>query len=154
MRLMLTIAALALAAPTLAANMSVTAPITAFLDGFNKGDMKAASAPFAKGDVAIIDEFAPHYWTGPAALASWAADFGKYAAANGETDGKVVTGKPTRMEVEETAAYVIVPAHYTFKAKGVAMVEDGQMIFALKGKAKAWKIAAWTWSGPAPKPTK
>ncbi len=34
------------------------------------------------------------------------------------------------------------------------MVEDGQMIFALTGKAKAWKIAGWAWSGPAAKPAK
>lgn len=33
-----------------------------FIDGFNKGDTKSA---FAACDISIIDEFAPHLWTGP-----------------------------------------------------------------------------------------
>jgi hypothetical protein len=129
---------------------SVTAPIEAFLLAFNGGDMKVAAAQFVTGGTSIIDEFAPHYWVGPAALTQWAADYGKDSTARGITDGKVTLGKPTRVEVEAGVAYVITPAHYTFEQKGTPMVEDGAMTFALKGKAKGWKIAAWTWSGPPP----
>jgi hypothetical protein len=31
-----------------------------FIDSFNKGDAKAADATYAKGSIAIVDEFAPH----------------------------------------------------------------------------------------------
>jgi hypothetical protein len=159
MRLILT--ALALAAAPVAAtpaaaapDPTVVAPTDAFLTAFDAGDMKAAAAAFATGDIAIIDEFAPFHWIGPTALQVWAADFGKYAKAKGQTGGKVVLGAATRVEVGATTAYVIRPAHYTFVEHGTAMVEDGQMTFALTGKAKAWKIAAWSWSGPTPKPGK
>ena len=130
---------------------SVLVPIDAFLAAFNKGDMAAAAATFITGDVAIVDEFAPHYWIGPAAVTQWAADYGKHAAATGVAKGSVVLGKPTRVEVEAGAAYVIRPARYMYTERGTSMVEDGAITFALKGKAKAWKIAAWTWSGPPPK---
>ncbi len=132
---------------------SVVAPTDAFITAFDAGDLKAAAVPFAR-DIAIIDEFAPFYWSGPTALATWAGDFGKYAAAKGQTGGKVVLGAPTRVEVGATTAYVIRPAHYTFVEHGKPMVEDGQMTFALTGKAKAWKIVAWAWNGPTAKPGK
>lgn len=155
MRLIFAAIVLAAATPAAAApDPSVIAPTDAFLNAFDAGDMKAAAVPFAKGDITIIDELPPYRWTGPAALTAWATDFGKYVAAKGQTGGKVVLGAPTRVEVSATSAYVIRPAHYTFVEHGTAMVEDGQMIFALTGKAKAWKITGWAWSGPAAKPAK
>src|SRR6476660_555667 len=61
----------------------VTAPIRQFIDGFNTGDTKSAFAAYAKGDITIIDEFAPHVWMGPHAAQDWAADFAKNAKAIG-----------------------------------------------------------------------
>ncbi len=157
---MRTLIGLALLAATVAGpaaaiqDNSVSAPISAFLLAFNGGDMKVAASQFVTGGTSIIDEFAPHYWVGTTALAQWAADYDKDATARGISGGKVVLGKATRTEVEGGVAYVVVPATYTFKQRGTAMLEDGQMTFALKGKAKAWKIAAWSWTGPAPKPGK
>ncbi len=126
------------------------APVRQFIDGFNSGDTKTAFAAFAAGDIAIIDEFAPHYWHGPKAPQAWAADFDSHAKATGVTDPKVSYGNPTRNEVSGTVAYVIVPTVYTYKEKAKAMAEEGQMTFALKGGKAGWKIAAWTWSGVKP----
>jgi len=56
------------------ASEDVTAPIHQFIDGFNTGDVKSAYAAYASGDIMIIDEFAPHVWTGPHAAQDWAAD--------------------------------------------------------------------------------
>ena len=145
----------AAAGPAAAAmDNSVLTPIHAFIDGFNKGDTTSAFAAYAPGDVAIIDEFAPHHWNGPKAPQTWAADYSKNAAATGVTDGAVKYGAPTRREVAGTRAYVIVPTLYTWKEHGKPMAEEGQMTFALTGKAMAWKIAAWTWSGVTPHPAK
>ncbi len=154
MRLLPLIIAIVVTAPVAAADTSVVAPVNLFITAFNKGDTKTAATTMASGGVAIIDEFAPHYWSGATAMASWSDDYAKDAKARGISDGKVVLGAPTRTEVGATVAYVITPARYTFKQKGVAMVEDGSLTFALRGKANAWKIAAWSWSGPAPKPSK
>lgn len=152
MRTIIAAIVLTVAAPAAAAaDKSLTAPITAFIDAFDKGDMKAVLATYATGDIAIVDEFPPHYWFGPNAVTSFATDFGKYAAAKGQTGAKVVLGAPLRSEVGTGVAYVIMAARYSFTEHAVPMVEDGQMTFALKGKAGSWKIAAWTWTGPAPR---
>jgi hypothetical protein len=67
----------------------VTLPIRQFIDGFNNGDTKAAFGTYAKGSISLVDEFAPHQWTGPV------------------TDGKVTYSPPTRTEIEGNVAYVI-----------------------------------------------
>jgi len=48
----------------------------------------------------------------------------------------------------------VTAATYSFKQKGVAMTEPAQMTFALKKAGDAWKISAWTWTGPDPTPAK
>jgi ketosteroid isomerase-like protein len=130
----------------------VTAPIRQFIDGFNKGDVKTAYAAYAPGEITIIDEFAPHRWVGPQAPQQWAAAYDKHATAAGVTDGVVKYSEPTRQEVEGDVAYVVIPAVYTYKEHGTAIVEDGQMTFALHAEASGWKIKGWTWTGAKPHP--
>ncbi len=78
----------------------------------------------------------------------------KHAAATGVTDGSVKVGDPTRSVVGADDAYVMVPALYTYKEKGVAMAEEGQMTYVLYGVAGVWKISGWTWTGVTPHPAK
>jgi hypothetical protein len=148
------IAALAniLAAPAAlaATGGNVSAPIHQFIDGFNAGNVTSAFAAYGPGDISIIDEFAPHLWKGRGSPQAWAADYVKHAAATGVTDGVVKIGNPTRQVVEADDAYVIVPAVYTYKERGVAMAEEGQMTYVLHGVGGAWKIYGWTWTGVTP----
>jgi hypothetical protein len=46
---------IAMAAPP----ADVMAPIRQFVDGFNKGDTASAYAAYEKGNITIVDEFAP-----------------------------------------------------------------------------------------------
>ena len=132
-----------------AADPAVVAPITAFMSAFNKGDVAGAAATHAAvPDLVIVDEVAPYAWHGAKAFQSWVADLGAADAKRGITDQKVVIGAPTRVEVEGTSAYVIVPATYTFSEKGVAMRAASQMTFTLKKGAGGWLIHGWTWTGP------
>lgn len=144
------LASAAIAAPA----PDVTAPIKQFLDGFNTGDTKSAFAAYAGGDVAIIDEFAPHAWIGAKAPQQWAAEYNRHAAATGVTDGIVKYGKPTRTEIGTAHAYVIVPTLYTYKEKGKPMAEEGQMAYVLDATKAGWKIRGWTWTGVKPHPAK
>jgi len=132
----------------------VTAPIYQFIDGFNAGDVKSAYAAYATGDVTIVDEFAPHLWTGPHAPQAWAAAYGKHAQATGVTDGLVKYGTPTRTQIEGSVAYVIVPTVYLYKEHGNPFAEEGQMTFVLVAERGRWKIRSWTWSGVKPHPAK
>jgi hypothetical protein len=60
------------------------------------------------------------------------------------------TPRTTRVETDGTAAYVVVPAVYTFKQGGAAMRETAQMTFTLKKGAAGWLIHGWTWTGGKP----
>ena len=148
--LVLLAAVLTIPAAIAATADEVAKPIHQFIDGFNTGDVKSAYAAYASGDIVIIDEFAPHVWTGPHAAQDWAADYEKNAQARGVSDGSVKYGAATRSEVEGDAAYVVIPTVYNYKEKGEAKTEEGQMTFALSRQEGAWKIKAWAWTGVKP----
>jgi hypothetical protein len=63
------------AAQAQATDPQLMAPITKFLEAFNKGDMAGAAATHAaEADLAIIDEVPPYLWRGAQAFQTWAAD--------------------------------------------------------------------------------
>jgi ketosteroid isomerase-like protein len=129
----------------------VSAPITAFLAAFDKGDLKTAAAQ-TTGSMTIIDEVAPYSWTGPNALTGWASDLIGGDAKAGLSGESVAISAPSRIETSGDSAYVVVPAVYSFKDHGAPMREGAQMTFALRKDAGGWKIAAWTWTGPKATP--
>lgn len=130
------------------------APARQFIDGFNTGNVQSAFAAYASGPITIVDEFAPHLWTGADAAHHWADDYDKHAQATGVSDGSVSYDKPTRMEVAGEFAYVVMPTVYHYKEHGKATQEEGQMTFVLNREAGTWKIRAWTWTGVKPHPAK
>ena len=133
-----------------ASGEDVVAPLRQFIDAFNKGETAAAYATYAKGEITIVDEFAPHRWTGTHAAQDWAAAYDKHAQATGVSDGQAKYGAPTRIEREGELAYVILPTEYLYKEHGKAMDEKGSITAVLHKEDGAWKIRAWTWSGEKP----
>jgi hypothetical protein len=121
------------------------APIKAFVAGTNSGDMKAAAAAHVAAPD-IIDEFAPHHWSGSDAFAAWGAAYGKDAKANGVTDGALKMKKPHRLQIDGDSAYAVVPTDYSYKRQGKAVVEHGTITYALTRTPQGWRIAAWTYS--------
>ena len=140
------VSVLLLAPAARAADAAVEGVIQQFGAAFNKGDVNAARALHVASPV-IVDEVAPHLWSGPKAFDSWLGDLGKSEAAEGKTGGVVAVSAPTREVVSGDRAYVIAPATYSFKQKGAAMREAAQMTFVLSKDASGWKIASWTWTG-------
>lgn len=141
------------AAGVATADDQLMAPIKKFIDSFNKGDMAGAAATHAAGaDLTIIDEVAPHLWRGPQAFQAWSADLAADGERRGLTDPIVTISNPTREEVNGNHAYVVVPAVYTFKERGVAMQEKAQFVVVLQKGAEGWLIHGWAWVGPKPEP--
>ena len=126
---------------------AVVTTVKAFIDGFNKGDVKTALATCAS-PAAIIDEFPPYNWQGPKACADWAAAYDAAAKQGGMTDGHVTMGaKPLFVEVTGDRGYVIMPTSFGYKLKGKPVTEAGaRLTVALQKQGGAWKITAWTWS--------
>jgi len=125
---------------------AVMAPVHQFVDGFNKGDAKMATAACASA-TSIIDEFPPHEWHGAGGCANWMRDFEADAKKNAITDGFVTLGSAKHIDITGDRAYVVVPADYTYKLKGKATKETGSILtLALQKGAAGWRIVGWTWA--------
>jgi hypothetical protein len=141
----------ATAASAAPAQSPLMAPIHQFIDGLNKGDVKAAAASHVASP-AIVDEFPPHFWQGPGAFQTWAADFQKDGEAHGLTDETMTLGAPVRTDISGDNGYAVVHGVFTFKQAGKPMNEPGQFAFALHKEAAGWKITGWGWAGGIPRP--
>jgi len=136
----------ALSSPVLAQQADVMTAVNRFVDGYNKSDTKVLTASCAD-QTSIIDEFPPHEWHGVGACLRWMKDYDIDAKKNGITDGAVVLGKPSHVDVTGNRAYVVIPSNYTYKQKGVLMKEVGSAFaFALQKGAAGWRIVGWSWA--------
>lgn len=128
---------------------SPAATVRAFIAAFDKGDIPAAAATHVAAP-SILDEMPPHLWTGSGAFMAWAGDLQKDAMARKQSGNKVTLGKVARQQIDGDTAYLVVPATYAYKEKGVAMTESARMTFSLTKDGDAWKIAGWAWAGAVP----
>ncbi len=135
----------AFAAPAAApAEAEVVAPFHAFIDAFNKGDMKAAAAAYAPHAV-IVDEIPPFLWR-HRAFAHWSAALEAAWKEGGLTSGHLTLAAPTQFAAGTTMAYAIIPAHLTFTEKGKPASEDGTFTVTFKPAKQGWRISSWTWT--------
>jgi hypothetical protein len=142
------VTAIAVAPQTAAASeeTDVMAAVFQWVDGFNKGDMKAAVAACA-AETSIIDNIPPHEWHGAGACSKWATDFSAYAHRNGITDWAVTPGKPRHVTITDDRAYVVVPATYMGKEHGKPVTESGSIwTLALQNGRTGWRITGWAWT--------
>ncbi len=150
---LVTIAGLAISNSAFGAPSSakLLVPIHQFIASFNAGDTAKAAAAQAR-DVSIIDDIAPHFWRGPKAFETWAADLAADDKKSGISEEKVALGKTQRALIDGDTGYAVLKAVYTFKQNGADMIETATMTFALKSGKAGWKITAWSWDGSVPHP--
>jgi hypothetical protein len=133
------------AQPAAAPADDATKFVTTIIDKFNGGDSKAwVSAQ--QNNAVIVDEFAPHVWSGAGSPQRWLDAYAKDSKENGVTGGRVDYGKPLQATSDGKTAYVVLPTTYRFAAKGTKMAEPSTMTFVMVRNAGAWKIASWTYS--------
>jgi ketosteroid isomerase-like protein len=124
----------------------VMTTVRQFVDSFNKGDVKAASASCA-GQTSILDEFPPYEWHGADACAKWMNDYDADAKKNEITDGVVTLSAPLHIDVTGDRAYVVVRANYKFKKKGKWVQETGSMLtISLQKSDASWRFTGWSWA--------
>jgi ketosteroid isomerase-like protein len=142
---LLVVAVLA-AAPAVATDKSdVMSVIHQWVDAFNKGDAKSATAACAD-QTSIIDDFPPHEWHGTGACAKWFSDFQVFAKVGGMTETVVTVGKPTHVEVTADVAYVVAPTTISFSQKDKPVKDLGIITLSLKKSAPGWRITGWAWA--------
>lgn len=122
--------------------------VTTIIDRFNGGDVKAWLAA-QEDNTLIVDEFAPHLWTGAGSPQRWLDAYTKDSAVKGVTGGRVDYGAPLRADSDGRTAYVVLPTTYRFVQKGARMAEPSSMTFVVNRQGSQWKIASWTFSAAA-----
>jgi ketosteroid isomerase-like protein len=135
------------AAPAYATDQAdVVATVKRFVVAFNAGDTTAMAAACAP-NVAIIDEFPPHVWSGANGCIVWANAFNADAEKNKITEPVVTLGKPTHVDVTGNVAYMVTPANYTFKKNGKPVKEINSILtISLEKGASGWKMTGWAWA--------
>lgn len=69
------------------------------------------------------------------------------ARKNGITDGVVVIGTPTHVDINGDRAYVVGPANYSYKKAGAPVKEVGSIFtLSLQKAATGWRITGWAWA--------
>ncbi len=145
-RILIAVLALLAATPAFASDAAdIAVAVNASNDALNKNDVAGAASYYAPS-ATIIDEFAPHIWSGARAFAQWGADFGTYAAGRKMTDPCVTLAKPTVVHAEGDRGYIVFPADFAFKRAGKTVHEHGLQTFAMQKVDGKWKIAGWAWS--------
>lgn len=119
--------------------------ITTIIDKFNAGDTKAWLAAQADNTL-IVDEFAPHLWTGAGSPQRWLDAYARESKASGLTNPRVDYGKALQAMSDGKTAYVVLPTTYRFVVKGVKMAEPSSMTFVMNRDGAGWKITSWTYS--------
>jgi len=125
---------------------AVMATVHRFVDDFDAGDL-AKAAQSCADELSIVDDFPPHEWHGPGALAAWAADYAALEKQEGITDGIVTVGAPRHVDVTGERAYVVAPAEFTCMLNGQRVEQTGcTFTVALKQGPDGWRITGWAWS--------
>jgi ketosteroid isomerase-like protein len=136
-----------LAAPAAAKSLpaAVMAPISAILAATN-ADKGAELGTYYTPDAVVVDEFAPHVWTGPTAAAQWWAGVDKQMAQMG-THAIHAAAQPIKhFDVTGDSAYVVVPLNISYAVKGKPGHETGLFTLTLRRSGGTWKIATQTWA--------
>jgi ketosteroid isomerase-like protein len=124
--------------------------IHTYLDAFNAGDADGMSAVFSPNG-SILDGMAPHQWLGPTAGADWYRDVlaeGQHLGASGY---HVTVGEPLHNDINDDAAYVVLPASMTFNLKGIQITQTAAVFtFAMRREGISWRIASWAWAKGRP----
>jgi hypothetical protein len=123
----------------------VTVTLHKFVDGWNKGGMKAVTGNFTDSP-AILDTIPPYHWQGAKALMNYDEDYAIYVRSHDITDGAGEMSEPTTIELSGEYAYAVVPAVFHFKKRGQPAESHGIMTFSLRKVHQDWRISAFTWA--------
>ena len=118
-----------------------------FVEGFNNDDTDRMQQA-CLDETSIIDDFAPHEWTGPRATTRWYLEMARMATGYGMSEWSVTLAEPSDVTVSDRLAYVVVPVGVRWMQHGTATLRTGFMTMGLREGSEGWRISAlaWTWT--------
>jgi hypothetical protein len=108
------------------------------------GRDSAIAEAFAADDVTIIENFAPHVFTGPDAVARWRQAMGAHLA---ETSGlRHGFGPVCDFALGTDEVFFTLPTRWQGLAKGRRFTENGGWAFLLARDKAAWRVKSYAWA--------
>ena len=89
--------------PICPASVDPVSAVQQYIDGFNKGDLKAM-ATMCADPMSILDGMAPHVWHGPTACQDWYGDVLVEGEHAGAKDDQVTLSRPLHANATGDAA--------------------------------------------------
>ena len=114
--------------------------IARFIAGGDDGCLRA----FAARDVVILENFAPHLFTGASAVTQWAKQMRKHTKALSGL--KHAFGAAQDVRVAAQHAYFALPTQWIGVANGRLFHEDGGWAFLLVKQRGAWRVRSYSWA--------
>jgi ketosteroid isomerase-like protein len=123
------------------------AAVEQFVEAFNNDDVERMQAA-CTDETTIVDDVAPHLWSGLGATTTWYRGMAGMAGGYGMSDWSVTLDATPEVTVTGHQAYVVHPSHVRWTQDGRPIERPGFMTMALGEHADGWRIAAlaWTWT--------
>ena len=126
-----------------APDAAMMAPVEKIARFIASGDEACLSA-FAGDDVVILENFAPHLFTGADAVVLWAKQMREHTAT---LSGLAHTFGPAQdFRVDGDRAFFSLPTHWTGTANGRRFEEDGGWAFLIVEQNGEWRVRSYGWA--------
>jgi hypothetical protein len=107
-------------------------------------DDAALAGVFADREVTIIENFPPHLFTGPGAVAAWLE--GMRAHLGGVSELEHSFGPACDFSRTGPLAFFTLPTAWKGLARGRRFREDGGWAFVLVEVGAAWRVLSYAWA--------
>ena len=104
----------------------------------------AMLAAFSKNGVVILENFAPHLFSGPDAVADWARGMREHAATLENLRHSF--GPAQDFASDDARAFFSLPTHWQGRSNGRAFREDGGWSFLLVKEEGQWRVQSYGWA--------
>lgn len=99
---------------------------------------------FARNGVVILENFAPHLFSGPDAVSQWAKGMRGHAATLANL--RPSFGQAQDFACDDARAFFSLPTHWQGMSNGRPFQEDGGWSFLLVREDGQWRVQCYGWA--------
>jgi hypothetical protein len=99
---------------------------------------------FARNGVVILENFAPHLFSGPDAVSQWAKGMREHAATLANL--RPSFGPAQDFACDDARAFFSLPTHWQGMSNGRPFQEDGGWSFMLVREEGQWRVQCYGWA--------